>query len=215
MLRTGNHQVDKQDMLGNALKGVIAGAIGVWVMDRLDWFMFRHEDQQARRRTEQVRPGGMDPAHAAVDKIAHALGTEVHPKKENPFGMAMHYAIGIGPAAAYGVLRNRLPPSPQGRDYLYGAGLGLGLFLIQDEGLNQVMGISAKQKDYPWQAHARGLIAHLSLGLVTNAMLNLLNAPRPSGSRTFRTEQYPVQGIDRSFMPTPRRSSTQGAAHPL
>lgn len=212
MPRTGNHQVKEHDMLGNALKGVIAGAIGVWVMDRLDWFMFRHEDQQARRRTEQVRPGGMDPAHAAVNKLAHALGAEVHPKKANPVGLALHYAIGIAPAAAYGVFRNRLPPSPQGQDYLYGAGFGLGLFLVQDEGLNQVMGISAKQQDYPWQAHARGLIAHLTLGLVTDAVLNLLNAPRPSGSRKFHAEQYSAQAIDRGFKPMPRRG-TQSAAH--
>jgi hypothetical protein len=53
------------------------------------------------------------------------------------------------------------------------------LFLAQDEALNQVMGLSARQKDYPWQAHARGLVAHLTLGLVTNTVLNLLNAPRP------------------------------------
>jgi hypothetical protein len=179
MQRTDNQQLDNANTMNNALKGAIAGAIGVWVMDRLDWFAFDHEDAQARRRTEEVRPAGLDPAHVAASKAANMMGTELHPAQPHPAGVAIHYALGIGPGAIYGALRNRLPVKSQSQDFLYGIGLGLGLFLVQDEGLNQFMGLSGKQKDYPWQAHARGLAAHLTLGLVANAVLNLLNAPRP------------------------------------
>jgi hypothetical protein len=79
--------------------------------------------------------------------------------------------------------------------------MGLGLFLIQDEGLNQAMGISAKQKDYPWQAHARGLVAHLALGLVTDAVLNLLDAPRPSGGRAGRLSPPSTYFPEREAVP--------------
>ena len=161
------------------MKGAIAGAVGVWVMDRLDWFMFENVDPAARRRTEQVRPGGLDPAHVAAHKLASALGTELSPEQAEPAGMAIHYAMRIGPGAIYGAFREHLPVTRSGQDALYGMGVGLGLFLVQDEALNQATGLSARQKDYPWQAHARGLLAHLTLGLVTNAVLNLLNAPRP------------------------------------
>jgi hypothetical protein len=167
------------DVLNNALKGAIAGAVGVWVMDRLDWFMFDHVDPAARRRTEQVRPGGLDPAHVAAHKLADALGTELSPKQPHPAGVAIHYSLGIGLGAIYGACRERLPVTHTSQDALYGMGAGLSLFLAQDEALNQVMGLSARQKDYPWQAHARGLVAHLTLGLVTNTVLNLLKAPRP------------------------------------
>lgn len=213
-----DRQESRNDILMNGLKGAIAGAVGVWVMDRLDWFMFRHEDQRARHLTEQVRPDGLDPAHAAVKKVANAFGTELTPAQLDPAGLALHYALGIGPAAAYGALRERLPAPPQGQDLLYGLGLGLGLFLIQDEGLNQAMGISAKQKEYPWQAHARGFVAHMTLGLVTNAVLNVLGAPRPSGKRTTRpsprsTDYQEYQSQD--LMPRAHRTDVRGAGAAL
>lgn len=214
MHSTNDQQASGNDVLKNSLKGAIAGAIGVWVMDRLDWFMFRHEDPQARRRTEQVRPYGLDPAHVAVKKAAHALGRELTPAQLGPAGLAVHYAIGIGPAAAYGALRERLPASSPSQEMLYGLGFGLGLFLLQDEGLNQVTGLSAKQKDYPWQAHARGLVAHLTLGLVTNAVLNLLDAPRPSRGTAARPSLHATRYDEHS--PMPRASGgdarTAGAA---
>ncbi len=56
----------------DALIGAAAGAAAVWVMDRADWFDFEHEDERARKRTQAVRPGGMDPAHTAADASAEA-----------------------------------------------------------------------------------------------------------------------------------------------
>ena len=53
---------------------------------------------------------------------------------------------------------------------LYGAGL----FALQDEGLNSVTGLGAKPQDYPWQAHARGLVAHLVYGIVTELALSAI-----------------------------------------
>jgi hypothetical protein len=186
MQYTSDRQMNSNNILNNALKGAVAGAIAVWAMDRLDWFIFEHEDPQARHRTESVRPDGLDPAHVVASRAAHAIGTELHPSQPHPAGIATHYALGIGPAAIYGALRERLLVTSQNQDFLYGLGLGLGLFLVQDEGLNQVMGLSGKQKDYPWQAHARGLAAHLTFGLVTNLALNLLKAPRPLPRQTVR-----------------------------
>lgn len=220
MQPTSKQQTSSDDVWMNGLKGVIAGAVGVWVMDRLDWYMFRRVDPQARHRTEQVRPDGLDPAHVAVKRVAHAFGKELTPAQLDPAGLALHYALGIAPAAAYGVLRERLPAPPQGRDMLYGLGMGLGLFLAQDEGMNQAMGLSARQKDYPWQAHARGLVAHLALGLVTNAVLNLLGAPRPSGARPSRVSSQSTQSAqsaqspDLERMPAPPRDDVRsyGAA---
>lgn len=192
----------QNDIASNAIKGAIAGAIGVWAMDRLDWFLFEHEDAQARHRTEAVRPDGLDPAHVAAGKAARMLGTELHPAQPNAAGIATHYALGIGPGAIYGALRERLPASDEGQDVLYGLGLGLALFLVQDEGLNQVMGLSGKQRDYPWQAHARGLAAHLALGLVTNTVLNLLGAPRP-GPREEQRSHHSLQPESRPMAVPP------------
>jgi hypothetical protein len=81
-----------------ALKTVLAGAVAVWIMDRFDWFVFNHEDKGARKRTEQVKPGGMDPAHALAAKAAHALSKQLDPAAphQHPAGLAVHYAVPVG-----------------------------------------------------------------------------------------------------------------------
>jgi hypothetical protein len=208
MYPTDNTELNSNKILNNALKGAIAGAIGVWAMDRLDWFLYRREDPQATRRIKEVRPGGMDPAHVATNRAANLLDTQLHPTQPHPAGVGIHYALGVGPAAVYGAMRERLPVSTHGQDYLYGLGLGLGLFLVQDEGLNQVMGLSGKQKDYPWQSHARGLVAHLTLGFVTNLVLNLLNAPRPVPHQAANLSGQPEQQ-DNDFVPMASYAKTE------
>lgn len=157
-------------ILVDAAIGVVAGALGVWAMDRLDWFMFRHEDAQARRQTQQARPGGMDPAHVAANKISDAVGATLIPKHPHPAGMAVHYSLGVGPGAVYSVLQDRVPYVGAGRGALWGAAL----FVAQDEVLNAATGLSGKPQDYPWQAHGRGLVAHLVYGVVTDTAIRAM-----------------------------------------
>jgi hypothetical protein len=165
---------DGSNLLADALIGAAAGAAAVWVMDRVDWFNFRHEDPMARRRTQAVRPGGMDPAHAGAHAAAEAMGHDLEPKQKNAAGLATHYSLGILPGALYGALRHKVPGLDAGR----GTAFGVGLLLLQDEGLNALMGNAAKPTEYPWQAHARGLIAHLVYGLVLDTVLDAADAMR-------------------------------------
>jgi len=151
--------------------GALAGAVGVWVMDRVDWFAYRRESERVRRRTTAARPGGLDPAHVIANQLAGLAGRKLAPRQPHPLGMAVHYAVGIAPAALYAVARRRLPAPAAGRGTLY----GLALFLVQDEGLNALVGWSGRPGAYPWQAHARGLVAHAVLGLVTESVLRLLD----------------------------------------
>ena len=160
---------DGSSVVTDAVIGAVAGAAAVWVMDRVDWFNFLHVvPSEARRRTQAVRPGGMDPAHVAADKIATAAGYDLEPKGNNPVGQAVHYSVGIAPAVLYSVLRRRTPAVTAGHGSLF----GLGFFLVEDEGLNTLTGLSAPQGAYPWQAHARGLAAHLAYGVATELALN-------------------------------------------
>jgi hypothetical protein len=161
---------DSKHLAADALKGAVAGALGVWVLDRVDWFLFDHEDPETRKRTKEVRPGGLDPSHAAAEKAANALGKELTPSQPNRVGVAIHYNLGIGPGALYGVLQDRVPAVSAGRGLLY----GLGLFLMQDEALNTALGLSGRLGKYPWQDHARGLIAHLAYGVTLDAGVRAL-----------------------------------------
>lgn len=164
------------------LKGAVAGAVATWVMDRVDWAMYRREDPKSRRRTWAVRPEHKDPAHVIASRAARAIGVKP-PPQNHPAGTAVHYAIGIAPAAIYGATRDRLPGVGAGR----GLAFGLAMFVVEDEVANPLMGFAAPPQRYPWQPHARGLVAHLVYGLVTDAAFNLLDrATRPAPPVRYR-----------------------------
>jgi uncharacterized membrane protein YagU involved in acid resistance len=164
-----NRQEDTADWWKTALIGAAAGIVGVVVLDRVDWFLFNREDEATRERTRQVRPGGKPPADVLVQQVADATGAELDEDRKKTLGMLTHYTIGIAPAVAYALLRNKLPvPSGVARGAVYGAGL----WLTQDEALNTVTGLGAKPQDYPWQDHARGLVAHTAYGIATELALN-------------------------------------------
>lgn len=153
--------------LATALLGAAAGAFGVWALDRLDWWMWDHEDAASRARTTEVRPNGEPPAQALVTKVEEATGRGTSRETHELLSQLTHYSIGIAPAVGYALLRDKLP----GRGVARGALYGLGLFAGQDEVLNAVTGLGAKPQEYPWQAHARGLLAHTLYGVVTELAL--------------------------------------------
>ena len=156
--------------LATGLMGAVAGAVGVWLMDRADWFMWNREDGAARAKTVAVRPGGEAPAGVLASRVEKHVGARPTDRQHDVAEVAIHYVIGVGPAAIYSLTRDKLPVSGAARGLLY----GLGLFLIQDEALNAASGLSAKPQRYPWQPHARGLVAHLVYGLTTEVSLNLM-----------------------------------------
>lgn len=168
--RSSDEDRDWTDTGLKLLAGAAAGAIGVWALDRVDWFMWDRESDGTRARTTSVRPNGEAPAEALVTRAEDAFDRRSDPETHRARGKAVHYAIGIGPAIGYALLRDRLPVDGPARGALYGAGL----FLAQDEVLNTVTGLGASPQDYPWQAHARGLVAHTVYGIVVETALNLL-----------------------------------------
>lgn len=155
------------------LLGAAAGAAGVWVMDRVGWFMYDNEDVAALQREHHARPGNLDVAHAAAGKAAALIGSRL-PDQPNVPGMVVHYALGVLPGAVYGVLRRRVPAVRAGS----GAAYGLALFVIMDETAAPLLGIAAGPSRYPWQAHARGAVAHLVLGVTTETVLRIATRTR-------------------------------------
>jgi hypothetical protein len=162
---------DGYGLVSKALMGAAAGAVGTWALDRTDWRMWKNESEDARRQTNAVRPFGEPPAHVLVSKAEKALGIETTPEQHELAGVTVHYGIGIGPAVAYAIVRDKLPGRGPARGLLY----GLGLFLLQDEAVNAVSGVGAKPNRYPWQAHARGVVSHLVYGVVTEMALNRMD----------------------------------------
>lgn len=162
----------RPSVLSDAVKGAIAGAVATWAMDKVTWYMWDRQSPGSLRQEEQeARPRGMDPAHVTANTVAEAAGTQLFPRQPHPAGVAVHYAIGIGPAMLYGPLRRQYPALAAGAGLLY----GLGIFLLADEGIVPAMGLAGGPAEYPWQAHARGLVGHLVLGAATHAALEVLD----------------------------------------
>jgi hypothetical protein len=159
------------NIFAEVLKGAIAGAASVWVMDRITWYMYKHEDPMAYKQEKEAQKEGKYVAHVAADKMINALGVNATDKQHYYAGKTVHYLLGMVPAALYAVFRHRAEELTFGR----GLAFGLGLFIVSDEITAPLLGLSSGPRAYPWQAHVRGLVGHLAVGATTDAVLKVMD----------------------------------------
>lgn len=155
---------------GFILRGVIAGTISAWVMDRATWLV---QDRQPRQTLESERAAwrdGLDVPHVAIYRLRQAAGLTAEHEQPSTMGILLHYLFGIGPAIIYAGLREKDLRFSADWGLLY----GLAIFILWDEILSVGTGIASPPKAYPWQAHFRGLIGHLSLGVAAHVALTAL-----------------------------------------
>ena len=114
-------------------------------------------------------------ADVAVDKVLDATGTDLDERQRWIAGRGVHYFLGIAPGMLYAAMRHKVNGLDAGRGALF----GFGLFLVMDELVAPLAGLSSGPTAYPWQAHARGLAGHLTVGLVTDGVLRALDAALP------------------------------------
>lgn len=155
---------------GFVLRGVIAGTISAWVMDRATWLV---QDRQPKHTLERERAAwkdGLDVPHVAISRLREAVGLSAKRDQPNTSGILLHYLFGIGPAILYAGLRERDLKYSSDHGLLY----GLAIFVVWDEILSVATGIANKPQAYPWQAHFRGIIGHLALGVAAHIALTAL-----------------------------------------
>ncbi len=155
---------------GFLLRGVIAGTISAWIMDRATWMVQDRQPGQTLERERAAWRDGLDVPHVAVYKLKKAVGIAATWDQPSTPGILLHYLFGIGPAVFYAALRERDLRFSADRGLLY----GLAIFVLWDEMLSVATGIASPPQAYPWQAHFRGLVGHLSLGVATHIALTAL-----------------------------------------
>ncbi len=160
----------RSTILGDVARGVIAGSAAIYALDRLDNAMWGKEGAAVRAQTVAVRPGGLDPAHVLANRLASSVGLRLSPAQPNPLGVAIHYGLGGIMGALYAVLRPRVGFIGAGS----GVPFGMTMFLLEDEAMNTALGTAGPPGAYPWQDHARGLVAHGFFGYVTDLLLRVL-----------------------------------------
>jgi hypothetical protein len=149
--------------------GAVAGAIATWVMGKVTGYLYRHEDQLVRDREDNLREG--ETAYAvAAEKAANLAGASLSQEERERYGSLVHWGLGVGVGAVYGLMRDRLPQAGFARGLLFGTAF----WLLVDEGANYALGLTPGPTRFPWQTHARGLAGHLVYGTVADTTLAAL-----------------------------------------
>lgn len=162
----------KRSFASDLVLGAAAGVVGSWLMGQATSLLYSQESEEIRKREQAIR-GGKASFEVAAEKAGRAVGEELDENQRKQVGGAMHWGIGIGAGAVYGALRPRVPWISAGFGTLYGAMF----FLVMDEGVNTAFGLTPPPQEFPWQPHGRGLAGHVVLGVTTEAVLNLADAP--------------------------------------
>lgn len=155
---------------GVLLRGLVAGVIGAWVMDRATWLMQDRQPRDSLARERAAWPEGLDVPHVTAKRLRRTAGLPAPHEQPGAFGMLLHYLFSIAPATLYAGLRQRDLRFGKDRGLLY----GFAIFALWDEALTAATRIAGPPRAYPWQAHLRGLVGHLSLGLATHVALTTL-----------------------------------------
>ena len=156
---------------GDVVKGALAGAAATWVMGLVTSALYERESDAARRREDDARDG-KTAFGVAAEKAASAVGRTLDEDERARYGAGLHWALGVGAGAVYGLVRERLPLARAGGGLLYGTAF----WAVVDEGANAALGLTPGPAAFPWETHARGLAGHLVFGLMADAALRVMDA---------------------------------------
>lgn len=148
----------------DVLAGAIAGGAAVWLINKMDWSL----SHAGRANTTS---GATKPAQAVAGKAAEAAGVRINETQQRVASHTVHYGVGIGVGALYGLLRGMAPSVTTGRGSLY----GVATFILGDEVGAPAMGLTKGPLDYPARDHAKSALAHVVFGLLTDLGTRLLS----------------------------------------
>lgn len=159
----------KQPLWVDAIDGAIAGVIATWLMNRVTTALYQREGKAAKQREDTAR-NGKTAYGVAAEKVAGLAGKQLSDDQRSRYGQSIHWALGGGAGALYGVLRPRVNAVSLGKGLLFGATF----FLLMDEVATPALGLTPWAPAFPWQTHARGLAGHLTFGTTANATLAMI-----------------------------------------
>lgn len=156
------------------LAGAAAGVIGAWAMSEYAAISSRWFGEDGRAAWRQGKPLGsaeeMDATTGIAKGVARLAGVSLRRKDEYAAARFVHYAVGAGLGAAYGVLAERAPRATRG--------LGT-VFTTTEWAAGEVLmpRLSVTKPRYSWAVRAHAFTGHLVLGatmeLVRRTMLRL------------------------------------------
>ena len=143
--------------------GAAAGYLAGQVMDQATTWFYERQSDGSKRRESELLPEGAPVASAR--KLAGLIGAEPTDDQAGTLAATLHQSLGqLYGVVAAALARNGVPPLT--------AGLASGTagFLLVDELANSLF-FTPPPQAYPVESHLRGAVGHLTLGLVTGALL--------------------------------------------
>jgi uncharacterized membrane protein YagU involved in acid resistance len=161
---------EEEPVARTMFKGAIAGVLATWAMNAATSWLYARESEEVRQRENDAR-NGQTAYVTAANRLASAGGLSLSSEQQERAGGAIHWSLGIAAGAAYALARRRLPAVSR----VNGLPFGAGFFMVADELMNPVLGLTPGPAAFPWQAHARGLGGHLVFGVVTEGIMRGLD----------------------------------------
>ena len=153
------------------IKGAVAGAAATWLMNQVTTRIYERESDEVKTRENHAR-GDQTAYASAAHELARISGVELSREQEARAGTAIHWATGVMAGIKYAIFRRYWPAITAGRGVPY----GLAFYLVMDEGLNPLLGLTPGPAAFPWQTHARGAAGHVAFGAVNDGVLRALDA---------------------------------------
>jgi hypothetical protein len=119
----------------------------------------------SKQREQELLPEGAP--LAAARKLAGLVGAEPTDDQASTIALAMHRGLGQGYGVAAAALTQRGAPP-----LAAGVAAGMAGFLVVDELANSLF-FTPPPQAYPVESHLRGVVGHLTLGVVTGVLLAL------------------------------------------
>ncbi len=150
--------------------GLVAGAAATFVMDKVSGYLYQFEDEKTRKYEETMR-GNEYPPEILAEKISETIaGVELNKDQKQKYGNIVHWSYGIMWGGIYGALSGRVPFV----DAANGLSFGTGMWLIGDEMMTPLIGLSPSSTEFPWQNHARAFANHMAYGATLGLTHSLL-----------------------------------------
>jgi hypothetical protein len=145
--------------------GAAAGYLAGQVMDQATTWFYERQSDASKQREGELLPEGAPLASAR--KLAGLIGAEPTDEQAGTIAATLHQGLGqLYGVVAAALTRRGVPPVR--------AGLASGAagFLLVDELANSLF-FTPPPQAYPVESHLRGIVGHLTLGVVTGALLAL------------------------------------------
>jgi putative membrane protein len=184
--RNANNR-DECDVWKGFAAGLVGGLVASWTMNQFQagWTraaegfekphgaqsMQPSEGENAERGAEESKENQDDATVKAASAISEGIfGHELKEDQRKAAGAAVHYAFGTATGGLYGAVAEFAP------EVTLGAGLpfGAAFWLVADETVVPLLGLSKPATEYPVSTHAYAFASHLVFGLTAELVRRAL-----------------------------------------